>query len=174
VGYTHYWKQSKPFSQREWDQIIAEAKRIVAKAKRGLYAGPEDSGSQTKLDVDERGFRAGFNEPGAWRTFPNPDQPIPCQGAAIRIAGGDGTGRPEFTTEHIILNGAGKESYETFHLTRKPWLREGEKESFDFCKTEYRPYDAVVVSILHVARTVAPQKIKVSSDGGEGAIKLLF
>ena len=30
-----------------------------------------------------------------------------------------------------------------------------------FCKTEYRPYDAVVVSILAVARTVAPDAIEV-------------
>ena len=43
-----------------------------------------------------------------------------------------------------------------------------------FCKTEYRPYDAVVVSILHVARTVAPDAITVSSDGGPEAIRYLF
>ena len=43
-----------------------------------------------------------------------------------------------------------------------------------FCKTEYRKYDAVVVSILAVARAVAPEAIEVSSDGGPKAIRYLF
>jgi hypothetical protein len=43
-----------------------------------------------------------------------------------------------------------------------------------FCKTEYRPYDSVVVSILAVAKKVAPDAILVRSDGGPEAIRYLF
>jgi hypothetical protein len=173
MGYSHYWKQTKPFTRAEWQRITGEAKRIIAKAAKGLYAGPEDFKSQTGLEVDHNGVRGGFNEPGAWRIFPHPERPIPIQGEAIRVAGPDGTGTPIIDDEQISLNGVAPNDYETFLLQRAPEIEAG-REAFDFAKTEYRPYDAVVVSILAAARTIAPRKIKVSSDGGDAAIKYVF
>ena len=176
MGYTHYWKQSAAFEDWEWKAVLAEAKRIVAKAERGLYSGPEDINSQTNAETDAQGFRKGFNEKGAWRAFPHADQPIPTRGKAIHIAGGDGTGKPEFTDAFIRLNGGVPHDYETFFLERSPEFDAdaGGKLSFAFCKTEYRPYDAVVVSILAAARRIARDKIRVTSDGGDAAIKLVF
>lgn len=159
---------------------MAETNRILAKAERALYAGKEDFASSSDCKVDEFGFRHGFKEETAWRTFPHPEIPTPMQGAAIKLAGPNGDGRPQVTPSVIALNGACPEDYESFHLERAPECPEYQRERaktegvFNFCKTEYRPYDPVVVSILHVARTVAPDAITVKSDGGDEAIKLMF
>ena len=182
MGYSHYWHQKRPFTPAEWQTIVAEAKRIVAKAQRGeYYSGKETYKTAQEAEIDPHGFRTGFAEP-AWRTFPHEEIATPQQGAAIAVCGPLGTGQPKFTPDAISLNGSAalKEDYETFALERAPvapsWatpkeLREG---VFNFCKTEYRPYDAVVVSILHVARSLAPDAIEVSSDGGPEAIALKF
>lgn len=179
MGYTHYWQQFRPFTDQEWSRILAEAKRIVAKAARGLYAGKEDAQSAAECHRDEHNFRVGFKEEYAWRTFANPEVAIPTAGAPIKLAGPQGEGPVEFGPNDIALNGTseGDECYESFHLRKAPKASEGDepgKGIFDCCKTEYRPYDPVVVSILHVARTIAPQAITVDSDGGPEAIKLMF
>ena len=93
----------------------------------------------------------------------------------ISIKGGTGTGSPVFSSTLISLNGDQdlKEDYETFYLEKTPErIRNG--EHFAFCKTQYRPYDAVVVSILAAAKKIAPKAIEVSSDGGSGAIKRIY
>jgi hypothetical protein len=185
MGYTHYWRQKRPFTPAEWATILAESKRIVAKAKRGeYYTGKEDFASATKLETDANGFRVGFNEDYAWRTFAHPEVPPPMKGAAIKIVNGSGKPgtQPEFDNKSICLNGVDPdESYETFLLERAPKPPDYQSSAdvktkgiFNFCKTEYRPYDAVVVSILQIARCVAPDAITVTSDGGDEAIKLLF
>ena len=183
MGYSHYWHQKRPFTPAEWQTIVAEAKRIVAKAQRGdYYTGPETYKTAQEAEIDPHGFRAGFGESGAWRTFPHEEIATPQQGAAIAVCGPMGTGQPEFTDDRIALNGdeSKTEDYETFALERAPkppeWATPKDLKDgiFAFCKTEYRPYDAVVVSILHVARTIAPDAITVSSDGKAEAIRLLF
>lgn len=184
MGYTHYWRQKRAFTKSEWQTIVAEAKRICAKAERGdYYSGKEDFASSTGVEQTEMGFRVGFKESYAWRTFPHPEAPTPMQARAIRLADGSGSPgtKPEFSEDRICLNGVDpNESYETFCLERAPECPEYQRKEaktkgiFNFCKTEYRPYDAVVVSILHIARTVAPEAIIVSSDGGLEAIKLMF
>lgn len=181
MGYTHYWKQSRPFTKAEWATINAEAQRICAKAMRGdYYTGAETFKTAQEAGVDSMGFRSGFGESGAWRTFPHEEIATPMQGAAISLCGPDGTGKPIFDKDYVALNGdqSKDEDYETFWLDRQPkhpdWVTDKSERVFNFTKTEYRPYDAVVVSILHVARTVAPDAIEVSSDGGAEAIKLMF
>jgi hypothetical protein len=170
MGYTHYWKQSRAFTPTEWAKITAEAKRIVAKAQRGMYSGPETADTASSAGTDKHGFRTGFAEEGAWRTFPHEEIATPTQGKAIAICGPLGTGRPQFTSDLIALNGseAAGEDYESFVLKRAP------SDGFAFCKTEYRPYDPVVVSILAAAKLIAPGAIRPSSDGGEEAIRLMF
>jgi hypothetical protein len=182
MGYTHYWRQKRAFTPSEWQRITAEAQRICAKAQRGLYAGKEDFVSSTKVETDEFGFRHGFNEESAWRTFPHPEQPTAMQGQSIALAGPDGNGQPEFHADYIGLNGATPQDYESFILERAPqWderrnytAKEKADGIFGFTKTEYRAYDAVVVSILAAARVIAPDAITCASDGGDEAIKLMF
>jgi len=120
AGYSHYWEQSRDFTNDEWSKIARAAKAIVRKAE--------------------------------------------SKGIAIR--GGDGNGKPVINGNEIVLNGdeeAG-EAHETFDITKK-------QGRWAYCKTARKPYDAVVVSILAVAKKVAPDAIDVDSDGGPSAIK---
>ena len=86
-----------------------------------------------------------------------------AQGIAVR--GPMGTGKPEFTDEDIALNGdkSTRNDYESFVLIRKP-------DGFSFVKTDKKPYDAVVVSILAVVKKLV-KDLSVRSDGGPGAIR---
>lgn len=179
MGYTHYWQQRRAFTDAEWKLILGEAKRIIAKAAKGhYYSGKEDAASQTGLTVDEQGFRHGFNEAGAWRTFPHPEQPIPQQGEPILLAGPNGQGQPRLTRHLIALNGQEPHDYESFILDKAPRRPLTDRREpgvlSGFVKTEYRPYDSVVVSILAAARSIAPDAIEVDSDGGKEAIRYLF
>ena len=179
MGYTHYWTQKRAFADNEWKLILGETKRIVAKAARGhYYTGKEDAATQDDLVLDEQGFRHGFAEKGAWRTFPNPEVPTPCQGQPILLAAPSGRGKPRLNKYLISFNGRRPHDYESFLLAKEPLTPFTDRQDADaltgFCKTEYRPYDAVVVSVLAVARAVAPEAIEVSSDGGPNAIRYLF
>ncbi len=184
MGYTHYWRQFRPFTDAEWQKLTAEAKRICAKAQRGLYSGSETLAScATDTREEKMGFRVGFNEPYAWRTFAHPEAAIPMQNQPITLVGpmGEAGTEPQFTRELIALNGVEPdEDYESFALQRAPQPHKDDTKAdiakglFAFCKTEYRPYDAVVVSILAAAQVIAPDAIKASSDGGPEAIKLMF
>jgi hypothetical protein len=178
MGYTHHWKHTRAFTNGEWKMILGETKRIVAKAARGeYYTGKEDAASEQALNLDEQGFRHGFKEGGAWRSFPHPELPIPHRDRPILLAGPRGTGKPRLTMSEIVLNGKCPLNYETFRLGKEPppypFRREPDAMTA-FCKTEYRPYDAVVVSILAVAQHVAPDAILVRSDGGPDVIRYLF
>jgi hypothetical protein len=187
MGYTHYWRQKREFTADEWQLIIGEAKRICAKAQRGdYYTGPETFKTAQEAAEDKHGFRVGFAEPGAWRTFPHPEIATPMQGAGIALADGSGEPNtsPHFGADHIGINGRDPEAYESFIIKRQPEIpsyyderrrAEAKRDGvFQFCKTEYRPYDAVVVSVLDAVRTIAPDAITLSSDGGPGVFRHLF
>lgn len=179
MGYTHHWQIRRAFSDDEWNLILGETKRIIAKAARGeYYTGKEDAASQDNVTVDDQGLRYGFKEPGAWRTFPHSEAPIPRPGEPILVAGPSGRGKPRLSKYLIALNGRRPDDYESFVLGKEPPTLYCDRQDLHctgcFCKTEYRPYDAVVVSILAVAQKVAPDAILVSSDGGDAAIRYLF
>lgn len=65
-------------------------------------------------------------------------------GIKLAIEFDDPTQQPDINEAEIRFNGVGDEGHETFFLTR-------EKTDFDFCKTERKPYDAVVAEILSFA-----------------------
>jgi hypothetical protein len=94
--------------------------------------------------------------------------------SGIAIAGPDGTGAPQSTTEHIAFNGddslpwqeRGTQSYETFWISRKRERdRDGKLDGGAFCKTEYRPYDTACTAICCALETLWPEFFMVSSDG---------
>jgi hypothetical protein len=66
----------------------------------------------------------------------------------------------------FALNGVGEEAHESFRwtseVTREPvdgeWV-------FDFTKTAYKPYDAVVTAILIRAKHIYGDAVRVESDG---------
>lgn len=93
----------------------------------------------------------------------------------IRIRNGNGEGEPEFNEAHFSINGdattvvEGRDlAHETFYWEGIPSISEWHKDqpsTFDFCKTAYKPYDAVVTAILIRAKHIYGQCVSVSSDG---------
>lgn len=109
----------------------------------------------------------------------------------VRIAGGLGEGKPEFTEEHIWLNGPriGDRGHETLRIMAHPWrewlepasgwesdaerdwaAREAarfERAGFiwAFCKTARKPYDVLVGAILLRCVQLAPDAFAIGSDG---------
>lgn len=119
-GYTHYWRNPQGFSDQQWKKLMAEAKKILAAAKK----------------------------------------------AGIKLAGPDGSGKPEIGDEYIAFNGVGEDSYEDC------WISKNGGE-FKFCKTAKKPYDPVVVSVLAAAKKIN-SKFYPSSDGGPEAIARIY
>jgi hypothetical protein len=94
----------------------------------------------------------------------------------IRIRNGNGEGEPEFTEFYFSINGDAEAftsdgrdlAHETFYwagIPSQPKHREGEPDFFEFCKTAYKPYDAVVTAILIRAKTIYGSCVRISSDG---------
>jgi hypothetical protein len=74
------------------------------------------------------------------------------------LAGPDGTGTVKVDSSHIEFNGKGEDAHEPFIFPGPI----GE----NFCKTQWKPYDAVVTACLLVARDHFPDSIlKIGSDG---------
>ena len=71
----------------------------------------------------------------------------------------------------IRFNGIEADGHETFILNRKrrelePWAKEiGIRRGSDFCKTARKPYDRAIVEILNEAKTIAPTRISLDTDG---------
>lgn len=114
---------------------------------------------------------AGFTEEEWVKLVSEAKKIVASASASIDLAGPMGQGAPEFTKEYIGLNGDESKGldYESFWLSRT-----ADPGYSDSCKTGGRPYDAVVVSILAAAQTIAPAALTVQSDGGASAIKRVF
>lgn len=82
--------------------------------------------------------------------------------APIALANGQGESNtaPELV-KGVVFNGVENEAHETFSLPEKA----KDLDEFDFCKTNRKPYDTVVVACL--ARLAKVKGIKISSDGTE-------
>ncbi len=94
----------------------------------------------------------------------------------IRIRNGWGGEVPDFNEAFFGINGDasavdgyGRDlAHEGFVWeavpTFKAW-QQNEPESFDFCKTAYKPYDAVITAVLIRAKVIYGDCVSVSSDG---------
>jgi hypothetical protein len=88
----------------------------------------------------------------------------------IAVSGPLGHGTPEFTESHFSLNGLEMlgQDHETFYWSGIPEIQEWRKDEpdhFSFCKTAYKPYDAVVTAILIRAKVIYGSCVSISSDG---------
>jgi hypothetical protein len=67
-------------------------------------------------------------------------------------------GELEISDEVVTFNGVGEDSHETFY-----WALDG--GGFNFCKTAYKPYDAVVTACLIHLKDVYGDLVDIGSDG---------
>ena len=94
----------------------------------------------------------------------------------IIIRGGDGHGVPELTNTVICFNGdddnGNDNSYETFRIDLNSLKDESERgsyhdgfEGFNFCKTQFRPYDFAVKAVLLRFYHHFGDNVEIASDG---------
>jgi hypothetical protein len=88
--------------------------------------------------------------------------------SGILVAGPDGLGEPVIGARSIDLNGLIGQNAQPFHLPKYSDPAWGQ------CRTNYLPYDEVVVSILTAAKKIAPDKIEISSDGSREVFRRMF
>jgi len=79
---------------------------------------------------------------------------------SVKLASGNGTGKPVFTDTKVCFNGVGDDSYETCYLAF-----DNADYEFDFCKTARKPYDVVVCLTLLCFKNFFGEDFKYSSDG---------
>ena len=110
--------------------------------------------------------QAGYTHYWTWHQKPGDTELKACiqdMGRIIAVrtnilAGPNGSGSEIIDPLHVDLNGIGDDAHE-------PFVFPGEL-GFNFCKTEVKPYDAVVTACLLVARDHFPQSVlSISSDG---------
>lgn len=110
MGYTHYWKSRKAFTDEQWNAFLADAQAVFDRSTVPIVNG--------------------LREPGT---------------------------KPTVELGSLYFNGEGSDGCETCCIYRK-------SIDFDCCKTRGKPYDAVVVEVLKLARKHNPW-IELSSDG---------
>ena len=87
------------------------------------------------------------------------------QGVVIRD--GWGKGRPVVNNKEIYLNGYAKNNldHETFLITKEVNKRPFVQYASGLTKTNRKPYDAVVATILVGIQKIAPKKFSARADG---------
>ncbi len=78
--------------------------------------------------------------------------------AGIALGDGNGVDAPVIDENLVCFNGVGENGHETFGIAL------GDTE-YDFCKTNQKPYDAVVTASLIYAKQIFGDDIKIKSDG---------
>ncbi len=109
---------------------------------------------------------AGYTQYFTWKKPPNDDDLKACiaemskiiAAAKNLVAGPGGDGQPKIDALHVQFNGIADNANETFDFPGD--------DGFNFCKTEFKPYDAVVTACLLVARDHFPSAtLVIGSDG---------
>jgi hypothetical protein len=146
LGYTLHWERPKIISKSAFKAFSDDVRKMIQNA-------PPHSES------------AG----GCFRDKP------------LIICGSDGAGEPEIGPEHVGFNGkaaseagmgrvltAEDMSHESFTISRVftiPQWRAGERGlHYEFCKTERKPYDLIVVAALCALKHRCP-RVKLAFDG---------
>lgn len=98
----------------------------------------------------------------------------------LKIAGGNGTGKPIFNENEICFNGNKKDDlwHEMLYIPRVFEFEEGgygkhqrdrfekDKSIFSFCKTARKPYDLFVQVVLILYKQHFGDLVTIASDGG--------
>lgn len=110
--------------------------------------------------------------PGAYARFTNGVERIFAEAETRGIQIGDAFGVTknwEISETRVAFNGMDSDAHETFVWEavspRQPIHAAGKSMLFNFCKTAYKPYDAVVVAVLLWLKDCYTDAVDISSDG---------
>lgn len=169
MGYSHYWQQHKTFSKKEWDLLVKSCKILFENlppttnsAGGHHYDSPLQIGGILGKRSEKNGIvlnegEIGFNGKG--------DPPGLKEGISPWEIGG--TEYWEFACESFLISRV---------RPRKHKWQTKENRGMSSCKTNRKPYDLVVCSVLLLAHAVAPEKLEYqeAEDSVPYAKNLLF
>ena len=146
MGYTHYWRQARDFTDVEWIELTRLAK-LITNGSQGILA-------HYPATVGEDDYYGGIE-----------DDVFIIDDEEIRF---NGIGEDGHETFLITKKKRAKADYEEQHAYDK-------KGAFNFCKTAHKPYDKYVVAVLCAVHRVAQKQgllgdymqsmMKITSDG---------
>ena len=119
MGYTHYWRQARDFTDVEWIELTRLAK-LITNGSQGILA-------HYPATVGEDDYYGGIE-----------DDVFIIDDEEIRF---NGIGEDGHETFLITKKKRAKADYEEQHAYDK-------KGAFNFCKTAHKPYDKYVVAVL--------------------------
>jgi hypothetical protein len=144
MGYTHYWKFTmNPKDIKDGEKKFKNAVKLLKKCLAKL---PE----RVETDVYDSEKMKYVKEL------------IP-----LRLAGGMGTGEPEFSDTKVWFNGYDDGVNDFSHETCAILLDDPNDYSFNFCKTAEKPYDVAVCLTLICFKKAFGDDFNYSSDGRE-------
>ena len=137
AGYTHYWRWLVVPEAQRLEPCLRDMEKI-ANAKRDMLAdGEERTGRDAVFRFED-------------------NRPLDAGSADAEAPDAQARSFPS-----IAFNGIGEESHETF-VFPAPFDAPG----FNFVKTQWKPYDVVVVACLIAARDYfKPDELAIGSDG---------
>ena len=142
MGYTHYWRQARDFTDVEWIELTRLAK-LITNGSQGILA-------HYPATVGEDDYYGGIE-----------DDVFIIDDEEIRF---NGIGEDGHETFRITKKKRAKADYEEQHAYDK-------KGAFNFCKTAHKPYDKYVVAVLCALHNVSAMAgegteiMSISSDG---------
>jgi hypothetical protein len=172
MGYTHYWERLKVLPRPQFLEAVEDCRRLCAALKIPL--GDADGKGSPRFSQRQVCFN-GHVDSGKLCSVQRVEGLVwPRHGAggvalaANAIVGGWGAG-PAVTAR--LLGPEGNGSYETFAVERMRTPRYPREQPasgwwFNFCKTNYRPYDLCVQGCLIILNhRLGSRMFRVDSDG---------
>ena len=146
MGYTHYFNQKAGFTDAQW----AEIKKSLDVAIKNLPKHSTSAGGEYE------------SEPLVIRGY-NPES----ESYTKEVQSVDDILINEDGNMIIAFNGDEDEGLDHESMV----LSQNRNGDFNFCKTNIKPYDWLVVALLAIAHAIAPDAIEPSSDGDTDEIQ---
>lgn len=145
MGYTHYWYRKKSFTQKQWEKVCMRVLDVIALCDKTIYKVHGKILLAWEYDSELEPQPTFFGGP---KMLPKP---------------------PQVDNEFVRFNGWKDNGHETFLVSREmpdvPEWQSDKSRSFDFCKTNRKPYDLAVMLCLLIMADAAPKTFRVASDG---------
>jgi hypothetical protein len=171
MGFSHYWKRKEKFSPKKFSAVARDFQVILPKLENiGVkLAGPMGDGQPEVNDttIAFNGVQScGHTERDLGITWPSDASGGVIANDSQNVKDGTWFAGAQLQTRAC----GGNCSHESFvlpqHEEMPDYQRErGNKLSFKFCKTAYKPYDLAVTAALIIAKHHLGKAIKVTSDG---------
>jgi hypothetical protein len=179
MGYTHYWRRKEQFNPQKFSSVAHDFKIVLPKLEKISIklAGPMGTG-QPEINDTTLAFNGlescGHPERDLGITWPSDNAGGVSDmsesvkdgtwfaGAKLqsRACGGDCSHESFVLPQHEPMpDYQRKESYQ------RTFEKNGNKLSFKFCKTAYKPYDLAVTAALIIAKHHLGKTIIITSDG---------